>query len=248
MAELLVLQHLPLEGPGLIGTCAVERGHTVSVVDLSSGAALPPACSPGQILVVMGGPMGVGDLGNPAYPWLTAELELLRQRLAQQAPVLGICLGAQLLAAAAGGGAEPLWVGDPPRPLREVGWGAVTFTAPAADEPVLSGLSASELVLHWHGDRIVLPAEAVLLASSLHCREQAFRIGQHAWGLQFHIELEAAGLDAWLADDADYVREALGPAGAERIRDGAARWGEAVSISGRRFIHNLLAQMEAALA
>ena len=129
----------------------------------------------------------------------------------------------------------------------EVGWGAVTFTAPAATEPVLAGLAASELVLHWHGDRIVLPPGAVLLASSLHCREQAFRIGQHAWGLQFHLEMEAAAIGTWLAEDADYVREALGPGGAERIREGAACWGEAVATSGRRLIHNLLAQLEAAL-
>jgi GMP synthase-like glutamine amidotransferase len=248
MAELLVLQHLPLEGPGLIAECAAERGHTIRLLDLSSGAPLPPARVPGQILVVMGGPMGVGDLGNPSYPWLADELELLRQRLDQKAPVLGICLGAQLLAAAGGGGAEPLLVGDPPRPLREVGWGAVTFTATAASEPVLSGLAASELVLHWHGDRIVLPPEAVLLASSLHCREQAFRIGQHAWGLQFHGEMDAAGIEGWLTADADYVREALGPEGADRIRDGAMRWGEAAATSGRRLIHNLLAQLEAALA
>ncbi len=247
MAELLVLQHLPLEGPGLIAACAEERGHTLRTLDLSSGAPLPPARVPGQILVVMGGPMGVGDLANPAYPWLAAEVELLRQRLALRAPVLGICLGAQLLAAAAGGGAEPLLVGDPPRPLREVGWGAVTFTATAAHEPVVAGLAASELVLHWHGDRIVLPPQAVLLASSLHCREQAFRIGQHAWGLQFHVEMDATGIEAWLAEDADYVRAALGPAGAGWIREGAARWGEAAASSGRRLIHNLLAQLEAAL-
>ena len=247
MAELLVLQHLPLEGPGLIADCAAERGHTITQVDLSSGAALPPVRVPGQILVVMGGPMGVGDLGNPAYPWLAAELDLLRQRLDQRAPVLGICLGAQLLAAAAGGGAGPLLVGDPPQPLREVGWGAVTFTATAATEPVLRGLAASELVLHWHGDRIVLPPGAVLLASSLHCREQAFRIGQHAWGLQFHVEMEAAGIGSWLDEDGDYVRGALGSGGAERIRAGAELWGEAAAISGRRLIHNLLDQLEAAL-
>ena len=87
----------------------------------------------------------------------------------------------------------------------------------------------------------------MLLASSLHCREQAFRLGQHAWGLQFHVEMEAAGIGAWLAEVAVYVRGALGPVGAERIRDGADRWGEAVATSGRRLIHNLLAQLEAAL-
>jgi GMP synthase-like glutamine amidotransferase len=225
MAELLVLQHLPLEGPGLIAECAAERGHTLTQVDLSSGAALPPARVPGQILVVMGGPMGVGDLGNPAYPWLAAELDLLRQRLDQRAPVLGICLGAQLSAAAAGGGAEPLRVGDPPQPLREVGWGAVTFTATAATEPVLRGLAASELVLHWHGDRIVLPPEAVLLASSLHCREQAFRIGQHASGPA--VSHRNGGRRDWgLVGGGWRLRAgALGSDGAERIRAGAELWG-----------------------
>ena len=197
----------------------------------------------GNLLLVLGGPMGVADLGNPAYPWLAAEVELLRQALHRQQPLIGVCLGAQLLALAAGGTAIPLQVGDPPRPLREVGFGAISWRVdPAADGAaalLLQGLAASELVLHWHGDRCVLPPQAELLASSLHCPEQAFRIGARAVGLQFHIELLPEQLELWLSHDRTYVLEALGADGVERIRADGRRWGAQVARQGGRLIANL---------
>jgi GMP synthase-like glutamine amidotransferase len=244
VTRLVVLQHLGREGPGLFALEAAQRGWPVLVVRLDRGESLP-SLRADDLLLVLGGPMGVGDLGDPAYPWLAAEVELLRQALACRQPLIGVCLGAQLLALAAGGNATPLLVGEPPRPLREVGFGAISWSVDPAGHPLLRGLDASELVLHWHGDRCLLPAGAELLASSLHCREQAFRIGPRAVGLQFHVEVEPRQLERWLEEDCAYVIGALGSDGVDRIRADARRWGERVARQGRRLVGNLLDQLTA---
>lgn len=251
MTCLVVLQHLEREGPGLFAAEALRRGWPIRTVRLDRDEPLPQL-ERHDLLLVLGGPMGVADLGDPAYPWLEREVALLRQALAQQQPLIGVCLGAQLLALAAGGSAVPLQVGKPPRPLREVGFGAISWSVDPAADPaaaqLLQGLAASELVLHWHGDRCVLPPGAELLASSLHCREQAFRIGARAVGLQFHVEVQPDQLELWLDEDRDYVLGALGPGGEERIRADAERWGVQVARQGERLIANLLDQLSAEVA
>lgn len=238
--ELLVVQHVEREGPGLLAQVATERDLAVRILRPFAGDPLPDALRPDQILAVMGGPMGVADLGDSAFPWLMPLVTLLRRALADERPVLGFCLGAQLLAHAAGGGAIPLTVGDPPLPHREVGFGAISFTRSPAEEPLLQDLPASLLVLHWHGDRIQLPPSATLLASSLACPEQLFRIGPRAYGLQCHIEVTPAALERWIVEDAAFVRAALGAGGADRIRVEAARWLGPVMPLWRILLHQLL--------
>jgi len=238
MTRLLVLQHLEREGPGLFASEARVRGWPVLITRLDRGEPLPEP-GPDDLLLVLGGPMGVADVGTAAFPWLAPEVALLRQLLALQRPVIGVCLGAQLLALAAGGTALPLRVGEPTRPLRELGYGAISWRVDPQTHPLLRGLDPSELVLHWHGDRCVLPPQAELLASSLHCPEQVFRLGPRAVGLQCHIELEPSDLERWLREDHAYVIEALGSDGPERVRQQARCWGERAARRGRLLVANL---------
>jgi GMP synthase-like glutamine amidotransferase len=235
----LVLTHTATEGPERIGPLLEEAGLEVEVCALHRGDRPPATLPPGLPLVVMGGPMGVCDVGDPAYPFLAVEVELLRQRLALGAPVLGVCLGAQLLAHAAGARVYP---NTAPTGVRvyEVGWAPVDFLRD--NEPTLAGLAPRETMLHWHGDTFDLPAGAVHLASTPACPHQAFRLGR-SFGLQFHPELEPATIDDWLASDADYVATACGPDATPRIRAETARLYPAYRIASDRLLRNIIAYM-----
>lgn len=239
-SELLVVQNIEREGPGLLEAVAGEAGLRLRPLRPFAGDALPQSLRSDQMLAVLGGPMGVADIGDPRFPWLEPLMALLGGALAQRRPLLGICLGAQLLARAGGGDAKPLTVGDPAQPFREVGFGAISFTRTAAQEPWRSGLPDSLLMLHWHGDRIRLPPGATLLGQSLSCPEQLFRLGHHAFGLQCHAEVEPEALERWIREDDAFVRAALGPDGPERLRRDAERWLAPVTPLWRRLLTNLL--------
>lgn len=219
MNEAVVLQHTSTEGPERVARLLSTRGFACDVRHLYRGDAVPTALAPGTPVVVMGGPMGVGDAGDPRYPFISPEIDWLRGLLSRDQPVLGICLGAQLLAAAAGARVYPNTRPGPEGkavPAREVGWGPVDLIG-VGREPALAGLRDRELMLHWHGDTFDLPAGAVHLASTPVCRHQAFRLGQRQFGFQFHCELEAETIAVWVAEDADYVRAANGEEGGARI-------------------------------
>jgi GMP synthase (glutamine-hydrolysing) len=240
MGALQVLQHVPMEGPARIGAIGREQGLKVVIHRLFEGAPVPRALAQGDVLVVMGGAMGVGDIGDARWPFLAAEAELLRSVLPRGQPVVGVCLGAQLMAHALGARVYPCVVGDPPVRHREVGWGAVTFTAPPGVEPALAGISESEAVLHWHGDTFDLPRGAVRLASTLACENQMFRYGQRAFALQFHVEVEGADVARWVDEDADFVRAANGARGAARILADTERLMPRYRGVGDRLVRNLL--------
>jgi GMP synthase-like glutamine amidotransferase len=238
-----VLQHHPREGPERIGSVARSLGLGVVVHALHAGQPVPEKLAPADLLVVMGGSMGVGDIGDPRWPFLAGEVGLLGRLLRSERPVLGVCLGAQLLAHAAGASVRPLTVGDPPVLHREVGWGPVEFVRTAEEEPVLGGLHQAEVVLHWHGDTFDLPPGATLLASTLACPHQMFRLGQRAFGIQFHVEMTAELVNTWVEEDGDYVRLALGPEGAARILADTRRHSAQHERMGDRLIRNLLEAM-----
>jgi len=179
MSAWAVLQHVPFEGPGLIAAQARARGLSLDRRHLYRDEPVPRLEQLAG-LVVLGGPMGVGDV--EAYPHLGDEIDLLARAVAADVPVLGVCLGAQLLAHALG--AEVF-----PAPAPEVGLGSVTLTPAGERDVVLGGAGRRLPVLHWHGDTFALPDGAELLASSDRCVNQAFRVGC-AYGLQFHVELD----------------------------------------------------------
>ena len=174
-----VLQHVRHERPGSVLRWARARGHEIARTCLADGEPLPQAQS-FDALVVMGGPMGVGDLTG--YPWLVPEKALIGAAVRAGRKVLGICLGSQLVA-------EVLGARVRPAREKEIGWFPVR-RAPAADRvPLGAALPAEFLAFHWHGDTFDLPSEAVHLASSDACPNQAFAWGRHVLGLQFHLEV-----------------------------------------------------------
>jgi GMP synthase (glutamine-hydrolysing) len=175
----LVLQHVEPEGPGRIATAIEGAGHAVATARLFVGDDVPRLTDAVGGVVVMGGPMSVGD--SDRYPHLADEQALLRECLEAGVPVLGVCLGAQLLAAAAGARVLP---GE----SFELGWHPVTLSAAAATDPLFAAAPPSFTPLHWHGDVVEPPAGAAALASSEMTPLQAFRLGRTAYGLLFHLE------------------------------------------------------------
>ena len=238
----IVLTHLDRESPGRLAVLAARRGLAVDIRNVAEGDPVPTNLTSGELLVVMGGPMGVADVGNPRYPYLEREVALLKGVLAARQPVLGICLGAQLLAHAAGSRVYPLTRPGPARtraPAREVGFAAVRYLG-VDREPALLGLHQEEIVLHWHGDTFDLPAGAVRLAQTDVCPNQAFRIGDHAFALQFHAEVDAAMARCWAEEDADFVIAALGPGGPARIIAEAEGAASRLRTPGDRLLENIL--------
>ena len=247
MTSAIVLQHTPTEGPERVATLLAARGIRCETRALHAGAPVPDDVAADQLLIVMGGPMGVADAGSPAYPFLASGDRAAARLLARDAPVLGICLGSQLLAAAAGARVYP---NTRPGPDGRAGRrrarsaGARSIFIGADGEPALAGLPARPLVLHWHGDTFDLPPGAVHLASTPVCRHQAFRHGRRAFGLQFHRELERETVAVWVREDADYVRGALGPEGGARILADTDRHYAAARPIWDRLLGNIISVMQ----
>lgn len=174
-----ILQHVVFEGPGAIAGWLDARGAEVGFTAFHEPDAAPPALDGLDLIIAMGGPMSVND--ETALPWLRAEKDFLRRAMHAGIPVLGICLGAQLMASALG--AEVYRNAD-----KEIGW----FPVGAVPTPENAFAFPSETtVLHWHGETFDLPAGAVHLAASACCRHQAFQWGERAIGLQCHPEATA---------------------------------------------------------
>jgi GMP synthase-like glutamine amidotransferase len=171
------LQHVDFEGLGSMEQWARERGHVLSCTRLFAGESLPPL-DLFDLLIVMGGPMGVHDLDQ--YPWLQSEKDFLQQVIAAAKPVLGVCLGAQLLADVLGAKVSA-------NKEKEIGWFPLerVSTVPEGLDAVLPGCPT---VFHWHGDTFSLPDKAVQLYSSAACVNQAFVFEKKVIGLQFHLE------------------------------------------------------------
>ena len=187
--RLLALQHIACEHPGVFSDVIAERGVEATAVELDEGEPLPDWRGFDAVLA-MGGPMGAGD--DRDHPWLAAERELIAAAVAAGRPVLGVCLGAQLIAAALGAG-----VVSCERP--EVGLLEVELTEEGRSDPLFAGLDQPLVSLQWHGDTFELPEGATLLARSADVANQAFRVGERAYGVQFHLEVTGEMAREWAA-------------------------------------------------
>ncbi|OJT24178.1 glutamine amidotransferase [Archangium sp. Cb G35] len=190
----VVMQHEEHEGPGLLGPALEAAGFTL--VKRFRGVKREDLNA--ELVVVLGGPMGVYEADR--HPFLGEELALVSERLALGLPVLGLCLGAQLLAAAAG---SEVFVG---KNGLEVGAAPVRWTKEGLADPVLAGVRPRTTVAHWHQDTFKAVPGATLLASTDRYTQQAFRLGD-SYGFQFHLELTADELDRWFTQGAEELVE-----------------------------------------
>lgn len=173
-----ILQHVPFEGPGSIEPWAIANGHTMSTTRLYAGDQFPPLERFGM-LVIMGGPMSVHD--EYEYPWLKPEKWFIKQVIDSGKPILGICLGAQLLA-------ETLDAEVFPGEQKEIGWFPIKLDREFADSDFGQHFPEESVVFHWHGETFSLPHGAKRIASSAACENQGFIYNDHIIALQFHLE------------------------------------------------------------
>ncbi|OIO01575.1 MAG: hypothetical protein AUJ49_07350 [Desulfovibrionaceae bacterium CG1_02_65_16] len=187
MLRLHGLRHESFEKEGEIAVWAREHGHTLTHTDLWNGET-PPALDTFDFLIVMGGPMNIYE--EDKFPWLAVEKRFLKASMEAGKRILGVCLGAQLLADVLGGAVTP-------GKHREIGWHEVTAGPDAAKSRVFAGLPQSYSAFHWHGDTFAIPSRALWTAKSEACAHQAFSAcADRVVGLQFHLETNAESLAA----------------------------------------------------
>jgi GMP synthase (glutamine-hydrolysing) len=228
----LAVRHVAFEDLGLLGPLLGARGCDIRYLDAGVDRFDAATLLAPDLLVVLGGPIGVYECET--YPFITDELAAIAARLTADKPMLGICLGAQMMAAALGARVAP-------GPVKEIGWAPLTLTA-AGRASVLEPLGATP-VLHWHGDNCELPAGCELLASTAHCPVQAFCRLPSQLALQFHLETEPGRFETWLVG---HTVE-LGKAGIDprEVRQQARALGSATRELGAKV---LAAWLDAAMA
>jgi GMP synthase (glutamine-hydrolysing) len=227
----IALRHVHFEDLGSFSTVLAEAGYRVRILDVGVDDLSTVDVATADLLIVLGGPIGVYE--TEAYPMLRDEIHLLETRLAARRPTLGICLGAQLIAAALGADVRPMGV-------KEIGFTPVTPTGQAgilrhfADVPVL----------HWHGDMADVPAEAERLAETPVCRNQAFSVGPNILALQFHPEIDVErSFERWLIGHAcELAGAGIDP---RTLRAEAARHGARLRQAGRAMLTEWLVGLDA---
>ena len=202
--RVLAIVHQRDAGPGVFGEEVRERGHALDLWHIAESPAPPAEPLDFDAVMTFGGAMNVDQ--EEEHPWLRGEKELLAELLHRGRPLLGMCLGCQLLSEAAG--AKPRRAREP-----EIGWHRVELLPEVADDPLLGPLAPGFTAFQWHSYEAPLPPDAVALAQSPVCL-QAYRIGDIAWGAQFHAEVSAADAMHWIEDyrsDPDAVQIGIDP-------------------------------------
>ena len=217
MTRILVLQHVASEPLGVLDPLLRASGLRIRYVNFARHPHTQVDIRKYSGLVVLGGPMNVDQTAR--YPHLLHEIEVIRAALGQTMPVLGICLGAQLLAAALDARVHP-------NAVHEIGWYPLTLSAEAASDPLFPHLEHDARVFQWHAYTFTEPQGSVHLASTGSCANQAFRFGDFAYGLQFHLEVNDALIERWLKHSE--LRHELEPLGGEahalRVQEESMRY------------------------
>jgi GMP synthase (glutamine-hydrolysing) len=208
--KILVFQHVPYEPLGTLDPLLKQAGFRLRYVNFGRNPGERPSLDGYVALIILGGPMYADDVA--AYPHLATEIGLIQEALQRDISIMGICLGAQLLAKALGG---TVLAGAG----REIGWHDVEVTDAGIHDQVLSSFGRRSEVFQWHDDVIELPPGVVHLARSERCAAQAFRYGEHAYGFQFHLEADGALIERWLRVPHNQAVFADGKLDPRHIRD-----------------------------
>lgn len=233
----LALRHIRCEDLAGFEAPLRERFTDLEYVDMDAPAALErlEAAASADLVVALGGPMGVYEADR--YPFIQREIEILSGRIRSGKPTLGICLGAQIMAAAAGTRVYP-------GGRQEVGWYPIQLAPQAAADPTLAPLAqGSDVFFHWHGDTFDLPEGSRLLGGSERFARQGFIIGRHAVALQFHIEITPQALENWLAAYETHLKPSPDVMSAAELREGARRHGASLAARGRAFLDAWLKEL-----
>jgi GMP synthase-like glutamine amidotransferase len=210
MKPVAIFRHAPSEGPGYFATFLNEKSIPWRLIRIDEGAPLPQDVHEFSGLVFMGGPMSVND----DLPWIPQSLNLIRQAVAAGIPVLGHCLGGQLMAKALGGVVSP-------NPVKEIGWGEVKVASNPAAEAWFGAIKAFE-AFHWHGETFSIPPDASIVLRNAHCANQGFALGKHL-ALQCHVEMTEDMVKEWCAIGAAEIESSLGSPAVETAQ--LMQWG-----------------------
>lgn len=230
----VVIEHLAVEHSGTLKPALESAGYEVSPLPAASLKASRRKAEDADLLIVMGGPIGVYDA--PEYPFLDGEMAIIRERLAAGRAVLGICLGSQLMAAALGARVYPGTAGF------ELGWASVSLTEHGRRHPLARVAGNDAAVLHWHGDTFDLPVGATLLASTSRYPNQAFAVGNHGLALQFHVETDEAELEQWFVAFAGDIKR-MGPDTLATLRADTAGHARGLADRNKQFILEWVASL-----
>lgn len=232
--KLLVLQHVPHEHPGLLCEFAQRKGIEMSVVKIWEKYTIPDISSFDGLLI-MGGPMGVNDpIGT--FPSRDDEIALIKETLGKNIPILGICLGSQLLAYALGADIHPNLKSG--KHTKEIGYYTIDLTEEGKQSPLFSGLSSRIKILEWHGDTFEIPTGAVRLASSEGCGNQAFSYG-NAFGCVFHLEFTPEMVVKQIEEDMEWIHKDF-EIDEEKLKEEAKNVASEMKLQCQKFFDNFV--------
>lgn len=229
----LALQHLDIEPPALIGEVLEAGGHNLTTLHLDQGDLLPASATLYDGIIIMGGPQSANDHTD----YIKNEVSWIKSAIMARVPILGICLGAQIMAKAAGAEIHP-------SPVRELGWFPVYPTPASQHDPLFCDMSEGIGLFQWHGESFTVNPGMTLVATHPDVPAQAFRIGQAQYGLQFHIEVNESMIENWIAHS-ESERNQLGIEGINLLHKETPLYIESMQKFCRQLVINWLSEIAA---